>query len=312
MFLELLQGVDERPGLVVIGATNHPDMIDAAVKRAGRLDREIAIARPDVKALAGIFRHHLGNQLPEANMIPVALAARGATGADVEAYVRRARGAARRGRRELQLDDLLAEVRSNREPPSREERRRLAVHEAGHAVAATLLGCMEVIGVSIGDRDGLTQIIKVDGSTSPEHCNDIMVMLMAGRAAEELVLGSLSAGAGGSPNSDLSHATELAKKIELKFGFGEFGPVFLPDGAHDPLTTVPGLFIAVKMRLERAMADAAELLAKNRAVLDAVADALDRSGYLSAGEVSHLVSNADGFPENHGAADARRPSQCAS
>ncbi|MFC3326130.1 AAA family ATPase [Mesorhizobium cantuariense] len=290
LFLELLQGIEERPGVVVIGATNLPEVIDAAVKRAGRLDREIAIARPDVKALAGIFRHHLGNQLPEANMMPIALAARGATGADVEAYVRRARGAARRGRRPLQLKDLLAEVRSNREPPSLEERRRLAVHEAGHAVAATLLGCMEVIGVSIGDRDGLTQIVKVDGSTSPKHCEDIMVMLMAGRASEELVLGSPSAGAGGAPGSDLSHATELAKKIELSFGFGEYGPVFLPDGAHDPLTTVPGLFIAVKTRLERAMADAVELLTKHRTALDAVTDALDRSGYLSADEVSQLVS----------------------
>ncbi|MER9560664.1 AAA family ATPase [Mesorhizobium sp. M0571] len=295
LFLELLQGIEERPGVVVIGATNHPDMIDAAVKRAGRLDREIGIARPDVKALAGIFRHHLGDQLREADVMPVALAARGATGADVEAYVRRARGAARRGRRPLQLDDLLAEVRSKREPPSREERRRLALHEAGHAVAATMLGCMEVIGVSIGDREGLTQIVKIDGGTSPEHCNDIMVMLMAGRAAEQLVFGNLSAGAGGVPGSDLSHATELAKKIELKFGFGEFGPVFLPDGAHDPLTTVPGLFVAVRNRLERAMADAMELLEKNRAALDAVADALDRSGYLSAGEVSQLVSNADGW-----------------
>lgn len=297
LFLELLQGVDERPGVVVIGATNHPDMIDPAVKRAGRLDREIAIARPGVQALAGIFRHHLGDQLPQVDLMPVALAARGATGADIEAYVRRARGAARRGRRALELDDVLAEVRSNREPPSREERRRLAVHEAGHAVTATLLGRMEVVGVSIGDWDGLTQIADVDGGTSPEHCNDVLVMLMAGRAAEELVLGSPSAGAGGAPGSDLSHATELAKKMELRFGFGEYGPVFLPDGAHDPLTTVPGLFIAVKNRLERALAAAAELLEQNRAALDAVADALCRSGYLSAGEVSELVGRIDGRTE---------------
>jgi len=304
LLLELLQGIEERPGVVVIGATNHPDMIDPAVKRAGRLDREIAIERPDVKALVGIFRNHLGDQLLDAEMMPVALAARGATGADIEAYVRRARGAARRGRRLLQLTDLLAEVRSNREPPSRDERRRLAVHEAGHAVAATLLGCMEVVGVSIGDRSGLTQIIRVDGSTSPKHCDDILAMLMAGRAAEELVLGNPSAGAGGAPDSDLSHATELAKKIELRFGFGEYGPVFLPDGAHDPLTTVPGLFIAVKKRLERAMADAAELLTKNRAALDAVADALDRSGYLSAGEVSQLVSKTNECAKDRCVAEA--------
>lgn len=290
LFLELLQGVEERPGVVVIGATNHPDMIDAAVKRAGRLDREITIRKPDVKTLARIFRHHLGEQLPDADLMPAALAARGATGADVEAYVRRARGAARRGRRPLALDDLLAEVRSNTEPSSREERRRLAVHEAGHAVAVTLLGGMEVVGVSIGDREGLTEIVRTDRSTSPEEFDRVMIMLMAGRAAEELVLGSPSAGAGGLPGSDLSLATDLARKIETKFGFGEYGPIFLPDGVQDPLTVVPGLLAAVKTRLDCALSNARRLLEENRASLDAVAQALERSGYLSAAEIAGLIA----------------------
>ncbi|TAM94917.1 MAG: AAA family ATPase [Rhizobiaceae bacterium] len=292
LFLELLQGIEERPGVVVIGATNHPDAIDPAVKRAGRLDREIAIEKPNAKTLTKIFRHHLGDQLPGIDLMPVALAARGATGADVEAYVRRARGAARRGRRPLHLDDLLAEVRSTRRPPSREERRRIAVHEAGHALAATLLGCMEVVGISIGDEYGATEIAKVDRGTSPEHCHEIMVMLMAGRAAEILLLGSPSAGAGGMPGSDLDLATDLARKVELKFGFGELGPLFLADGPHDPLVTVPGLLASVGKRIESAMADAGELLEKNRAALEAVADALERSGYLSAVEVVKLVSIA--------------------
>ncbi|WP_292387585.1 AAA family ATPase [Mesorhizobium sp.] len=300
LFLELLQGIDDRPGVVVIGATNHPEMIDPAVKRAGRLDREIAIDKPDVKTLARIFRHHLGEQLPDADLMPAALAARGATGADVEAYVRRARGAARRSRRPLKLDDLLAEVRAKREPPSREIRRLLAVHEAGHAVAATVLGCMEVVGVSIGDRSGLTEIAQVNGNTSLQHCHNIMIMLLAGRAAEELLLGSPSAGAGGMPGSDLARATELAKDIELRFGLGELGPVFLPDGLHDPLTLVPGLLGAVKKRLDGALADARDLLEEKRAALDAVALALDRSGYLSAAEIAELVDVAN---------DAAEPSQ---
>ncbi|RWM04318.1 MAG: AAA family ATPase [Mesorhizobium sp.] len=303
LFLELLQGIDERPGVVVIGATNHPEMIDPAVKRAGRLDREIAIDKPDVKTLAKIFRHHLGDQLPDVDLMPAALAARGATGADVEAYVRRARGAARRGRRPLKLDDLLAEVRAKREPPSREARRLLAVHEAGHAVAATILGCVEVIGVSIGDRSGLTEIARVDGSMSLKHCHDIMIMLLAGRAAEELVLGSPSAGSGGMLGSDLARATELAKDIELRFGLGELGPVFLPDGLHEPLTLVPGLLGAVKKRLDGALTDARGLLEENWAALDAVADALDRSGYLSAAEISDLVATSDG---GAGAQEMRR------
>lgn len=291
--LEKLQGVEERPGVVVIGATNHPDMIDPAVKRAGRLDREIEIEKPDVRTLAKIFRHHLGNQLPHADLMPVALAARGGTGADVEAYVRRARGIARRARRALQISDLLAEVRSDRRPPTQEERRRIAVHEAGHAVVASLLGGMEVLGVSIGDSSGLTQVADVDRAASLDHCSNVMAMLMAGRAAEELVLGAVSAGAGGSETSDLSLATELAKKVELKFGFGEFGPLYLPDDRHDPLVVVPGLLRAVSTRLRRAMAEATELLTRNRAAFDAVTEALDRSGYLSATEMSELIASED-------------------
>lgn len=291
LFLELLQGVDERPGVVVIGATNHPEMIDPAVKRAGRLDREIEIEKPDARTLASIFRHHLGDQLPDADLMPVALAARGGTGADVEAYVRRARGAARRARRPLQIADLLAEVRTNREPPTQEVRWRIVVQEAGHAVVASVLGGMEVLGVSIGDGDGLTQIADVDRAASLDHCSNVLSMLMAGRAAEQLVLGKASAGAGGSESSDLSRATELAKNIELKFGFGEFGPLYLPDDRHDPLTVVPGLLKAVSMRLSRAMAEATELLTGNRIALDAVTEAFDRSGYLSARGTSELVAD---------------------
>ncbi|MBZ9892976.1 AAA family ATPase [Mesorhizobium sp. BR1-1-6] len=293
LFLELLQGIDERPGVVVIGATNHPHAIDPAVKRAGRLDREIAIQKPDAETLARIFRHHLGHQLPDADLMPVALASRGATGADVEAYVRRSRGAARRARRPLRLDDLLAEVRSKREPPPEEDRRRIAVHEAGHAVAATLLGGLEVAGVTIGDRDGVTEFVGVDRCISPERCHELMTVLLAGRAAEELVLGNPSAGAGGSQGSDLSRATDLAKDMELRLGFGDLGPVFLPEGAHDTLVTMPGLLGSVRTRLDRAMSDAKELLGRNRATLDEVADRLARSGYLSAAEVAELVGNAN-------------------
>jgi hypothetical protein len=292
LFLELLQGIEERPGVVVIGATNHPDAIDPAVKRAGRLDREIAIEKPDARTLAKIFRHHLGQQLPDADLMPAALAARGATGADVEAYVRRARGAARRARRPLRLDDLLAEIRSRREPPSAEDRRRLAVHEAGHAVVATLLGGMEVAGVTIGDRDGVTEIVPVHRSMSPERCHQVMIMLLAGRAAEELVFGSPSAGAGGVRGSDLSRATDLAKDMELRFGFGDLGLVFLPEGGHDTLEIMPGLLRSVRRRLDRAVSDATELLGKNRAALDEVADRLADSGYLSAAEVAELVGSA--------------------
>ncbi len=98
--LELLAGVEDRDGVVVIGASNHPHKIDAAILRAGRLDRHIGIPLPDLAALVQILRFHLRDDLAGADLKPVAASLLGRTGADVEAAVRRARGhARRRGRR---------------------------------------------------------------------------------------------------------------------------------------------------------------------------------------------------------------------
>jgi ATP-dependent Zn protease len=114
-------------------------------------------------------------------------------------------------------------------------------------------------------------------------------MLMAGRAAEELLLGCAFAGAGGFPGSDLSRATEIAKDMELRFGFGELGPVFLSGEIHEPLLMVPGVLSKVIGRLRQAMVDASGLLKENRAALEAIAGALDRSGYLSPAEIAELM-----------------------
>lgn len=96
------------------------------------------------------------------------------------------------------------------------------------------------------------EVIRANGATDPAYCHEPMVMLMAGRAAEEPVLGSPSAGAGERDGSDLALATDLVKDVELRFDFGELGPVFLADGHDDPLLTVPGLLASVSRRIDRA------------------------------------------------------------
>jgi len=106
LLLKLLAGVDDRPGVVVIGATNHPGRIDPAIRRAGRLDRTITIERPGTADLCEIFRYYLKSEFTNDDVMPLALAGRGGTGADVEAWVRRARSWARRGNRPLVLDDI--------------------------------------------------------------------------------------------------------------------------------------------------------------------------------------------------------------
>lgn len=153
LLLEQLAGIEERPGVVVIAATNHPDRIDAAIKRAGRLDQEMQIERPDTAALVEIFRFYVGASLPlSADLTPLALASRGATGADVEALVRRAKGAARRAKRDLTLDELLSAIAATAPPLSPEARWRISVHESGHALAAHELAAGSVRGISLHSR----------------------------------------------------------------------------------------------------------------------------------------------------------------
>lgn len=291
LFLELLAGVDERPGVVVVAATNHPQRIDPAVKRAGRLDREIKIEKPDTTSLARIFRYHLGDELlPDAPTFPLALAARGMTGADVEAFVRRAKGTARREGREVSVDDLLVEIRQGRRPLPTSVRRRVAIHEAGHAIVAHVLEFGEIKGLSLYDDGGEVSLefAGTDGATLP-HLEAALSSILAGRIAEEIEFGTGSIGAGNGPTSDLAMATQLARDIELRFGLGHLGNIYLEATAGE-LIAIPGLLPAIKERLHQAGERARRLIVKYRPPLQAIARQLDENGYLSREEVEKNLS----------------------
>lgn len=291
LFLELLAGVDERPGVVVVAATNHPQKIDPAVKRAGRLDREIKIEKPDTTALASIFRHHLGDEmLPDAPTLPLALAARGMTGADVEAFVRRAKGTARRDGREVSVDDLLVEIRQGRRPLLTSVRRRVAIHEAGHAVVAQALEFGEIAGLSLYDDGGEACLeFGVDGEATLPQLEAALSSILAGRIAEEIELGAGSIGSGNGPASDLAMATQLARDIELRFGLGHLGNIHLEPTAGE-LITFPGLLPAMRDRLHRAGERARRIMTDHRSALQAIARQLDENGYLSREEVEKTLS----------------------
>lgn len=293
LFLELLAGVEERPGVVVVAATNHPDRIDAAVKRAGRLDREIAIEKPDVATLDRIFRHHLGAEtLPDISLAPVALAARGRTGADVEAFVRRARGRARRAGREIVVDDLMVEVREGSTPLSADQRHRVAIHEAGHAVACRAVGSNAVIDVSLNDGGGLLAWDQqITGCSTLSQLEAILEVCLAGRVAEQIRFGEASIGAGGLGGSDLQQATELARDIETKFGLGGMGPVLVDVSGRDLL--VPnGILGLVAKRLLAAEERVRVLLTQHWREVEAIADALLVDGYLTGTEIERLLASA--------------------
>jgi cell division protease FtsH len=297
LLLEQLSGVEDRPGVVVISATNHPDHIDAAIKRAGRLDRTIEIELPDANSLAAIFRFHLGaDVLPDADLLPAALAAAGKTGADVESFVRRAKSRARRGQRDLVLADLLHEIRTGREGLPENLRKACSVHEAGHLIVGVALAVFEPQALSILDHGGATRFELTRANSQAERgIENFITALLAGRAAEEIVLGSsqATAGAGVGSQSDFARATDAAVDLELRFGFGAIGVARFSDPVTNVLLQDPSILGLVKERLDRCHARARDLVQQNLEAVEAVARRLEATGYLDRAAIDELLN---GFP----------------
>ncbi|WP_435655824.1 ATP-dependent Zn protease [Brucella pituitosa] len=161
---------------------------------------------------------------------PLALKAQGMTGADIERIVRQARQQARREKRRLTLKDIEKGISGNRRPFLPEERRRMAVHEAGHAVIRHILQVGYPLTLSIEEQVGFglaterRKLIPLE-----KDCEDNLAVMLAGRAAEELVLGAVSVGSGMRPGSDLANATDLALAMETTYGFSREQPLLFCD-----------------------------------------------------------------------------------
>src|SRR5439155_13557709 len=207
--LEQIQGIATVDPVVVIGATNYSAKVDPALRRAGRLDQVVQIPLPNLPSLEQIFRyylrpyradHRVGPEVDERALAELTL---GMTGADVEFFVRGAARRARRDRRPIAQADLLAEVtRRPRRPDSAprlgpEERRRVAVHEAGHTVSRLLSSTRgdDITFVSIIPRLdgslGFLASVPLDGTVLTRRTMlERLETLLAGRAAEEVVYGA--------------------------------------------------------------------------------------------------------------------------
>lgn len=297
--LEQLQGMDPEAPVIVIAATNHPDRIDPALKRAGRLDYVIEIPRPNAQALADIFRHYLEEYADDkrvSDIDPEILGgmAFGLTGADVERIVR---GAARRARRAgcpIRQSDLIDEItRKPRDEASSprltpEEIRRVAVHESGHAMAAYLSETRgeDISFVSIVPRaDGTLGFVARMPSerslvTRQEYLERLEIIL-GGRAAEEIVFGE--DGVTGGARSDLRIATQSALMMTTQFGLGPERNLLWSDAPSD----------AQKAEANQVLSEAyATALGKLRAdadALGALADALEKQQELTGDEVRALL-----------------------
>ncbi|GEO84629.1 MULTISPECIES: ATP-dependent zinc metalloprotease FtsH [Alphaproteobacteria] len=226
-----LDGFDPRVGIVLLAATNRPEVLDAALTRAGRFDRQVIIDRPDRKGRAAILKVHVKNVTiaPGVSLDEIAGLTPGFTGADLANLINEAAIlATRRKATEVAMQDFVAAVEriiAGAERRSRilnvEERHRVAYHEMGHAlVAAGLPSADPVQKVSIIPRSigalGYTLQRPTEDRfliTSGE-LKDRMVVLLAGRAAEDLVFGEISTGAA----DDLAKVTDIAREIVTRFG----------------------------------------------------------------------------------------------
>jgi len=233
-----MDGFESNEGVILISATNRPDVLDPALLRPGRFDRQVVVPVPDLKGREGILKVHLRKKMVADNLDTSVLArgTPGFTGADIENMVNEAAlMAARRGKDKIELDDfedakdkVLMGAERKSMIISEEEKKITAYHESGHTLVARLLPDTDPIHkvtiIPRGRALGLTQQLPVDERhTYPkEHLLSNIAILMGGRAAEKIVLKTETTGAG----NDIERASELARKMVCDFGMSDaLGPL---------------------------------------------------------------------------------------
>jgi cell division protease FtsH len=318
-----LDGFAASTGIVVMGATNRPDILDPALLRPGRFDRHVTVDAPDLPGRERILALHARDK-PLADDVDLHLVARrtpGFTGADLANVVNEAAlltirdGHAEIGMGEIveAVDRVLGGPRRQGRMLDEETRRRIAAHEAGHAVVATALG-EEVHRVSAVSRGRGLGSVGLDAGEdavlmSSEELFDRIVVTVSGRAAEELLLGSASTGG----ESDLERATGLARDMVVRFGMsprvgrvrlvGTAADVFL-GGAAAAAELSEGLRRLVEDETVRLLDDAfhraAEIMAAHRALLEQMVDRLLDEEVLEGPRLQDYLDAVDTAPGDGG------------
>lgn len=289
-------GAGKTKNCIIIGATNHPEHLDEALIRPGRLNRVIHIMPPSPPALAGILRQHLGQDLPGVDLLPLATLASGSTGAQAAGWVRSARAAARAEDRPMRLPDLLGLVAEpDRRPP--EERLAVARHEAAHAAALIALGVAEIIHVTVvphGRFAGRTcsRLLRPDTRTR-EQVEAHVIAILAGRAADA-AWGAPTTGSAGSATSDLGLATALVAALHGAWCLGDslIHRAASPEEAVDLARRDPAFRDIVETDLGRLYARALGFVRDNADAIDRLARRLVKDGLVGGETVSAVLAEA--------------------
>ena len=309
-----MDGFESNEGVILIAATNRPDVLDPALLRPGRFDRRVVVPRPDVKGREEILRVHT-RKVPLSENVDLSVLARGTpgfSGADLANLVNEAAlWAARQNRKvvmmedfEMSKDKVLMGVERKSMILSEEEKKNTAFHEAGHAlVAAMTPGADPLHKVTIIPRGmalGVTMQLPIDDkhTYTKEFLESQLAVLMGGRAAEEIFLQHVTTGAG----NDLERATEIARQMVCEWGMSTLGPltfgkkeeaIFLGReiAQHRDYSEDTAIKIDVEVRgiVTAAYNRARTILETNRAALERVARALLDREVLDANELKLLL-----------------------
>jgi cell division protease FtsH len=309
-----MDGFESNEGVILIAATNRPDVLDPALLRPGRFDRRVVVARPDVKGREEILRVHT-RKVPLCDDVELSIIARGTpgfSGADLANLVNEAAlWAARQNRKfvtmadfEMSKDKVLMGVERRSMILSDEEKKNTAYHEAGHAlIAAMTPGADPVHKVTIIPRGmalGLTmQLPEADKHTyTKEYLEGMLAVLMGGRTAEEIFLGHITTGAG----NDIERATDIARNMVCEWGMSNMGPlaygkkeeaIFLGReiAQHRDFSEDTALQIdrEVKRIVSESYEKARSIVEANRGTLENIALALLEREVLDANEVKMLM-----------------------
>ena len=287
-FLTEMDRIARDEGVIVVGTCNHMEQIDPAILRAGRFDFRIEVPMPDADALLAILRHNLTEDIADHQLQDLSRLAVGRSPAEIDAGIRAARSDARHSRKPLNIGMLRAQLKlsNDREHPGRLWR--IAVHEAGHAVIGQALGLGKITSMTVNDDGGMVQRQICHTESLLSDIEAEICYSLGGRAAERLVLATVSAGAGGPAHSDLARATEQALSIETMYGLGHEGPLWF----RDPVTVMQhdGVLRArIRQRIERQEHRAGEILREHREVLEALARELVAKRSISSPQIwAHL------------------------
>ncbi|WP_025209651.1 ATP-dependent zinc metalloprotease FtsH [Hippea sp. KM1] len=313
-----MDGFQTDTNIIVMAATNRPDVLDPALLRPGRFDRRIVVPKPDVKGRLEILKVHT-RKIPlgdDVDLEVIAKSTSGFVGADLANLVNEAALiAARRNKSKVEMEDfdlakdkvLLGPERKNVIISDR-EKRITAYHESGHAIVAKMLPNTDPVHkVSIIPRGmalGITQQLPEDDKYTydREYLMNRMAVLMGGRAAEEVILNNITTGAG----NDIERATEIARKMVCEWGMSSLGPIHLADEGKEVFL---GRDIAVKKSIseetaklidaevrklvEEAYRMAVEIIEDNRDKIEKMAQKLLEKEVLDAREIDEILGLSD-------------------